>query len=53
MTVALESSVHQRLTVAAVAGKPVVVLETAPLSGKGFAETERLMRTLRLGRSGG
>ena len=53
LTVALESSVHQRLTVAAVAGKPVVVLETAPLSRKGFAETERLMRTLRLGRSGG
>jgi hypothetical protein len=44
---------HQRLTVASVAGKPFVVFETAPLSRKGFSETERLMRTLRLGGSGG
>ena len=50
LTVTAESKIRQRFTIASVTGKPVVVLESAD---KDFAETERVLRTLRIGASGG
>ena len=46
LTVTAESKGDQRLTIASVRGRPVVVLETAPANQSGFAATERILRTL-------
>jgi hypothetical protein len=52
LTVAAESDVIQRFSIASVGGRPLVVLETDG-EGSDFTDTERLLRTLRTGASGG
>lgn len=48
LTVTAESNVNQRLTVASIHSRPVVVIETERQARRGFAATEPILRTLEL-----